>query len=595
MSIVQSNNKVIAFPFSGMNHDLKGVSRHFPKQSKLSEMAKESLKILKKIEYILQKEKQNQDRLEILKKELLYGLRSIQQELETPQHLDHSDVKKILKNIKNYAENNSSFKEKHQFHLSDQEAKSTGTQYLHSIGLDRIVNMINSASVQEPEWMARTGVLLVVDNNPNTVQVLERRLTKEGHQVLTAEDEDQALSYLQSHAVETILVDYLLFKDNLRSFLKKVETYARTGYIPLIVMGVSENMQGMERIVETGGGDFLTKPVNPILLKARVRAGLERKYAFDQRVKRLEEMQRTRQELQVAIQDLPDGFAIFDQNNQLVTQNDKLFEFYPHLKSRETMIRGGLTFEKLLESNVAAGIYPLNSKGQLSSRQWLEEKKANFLLPASQWEETLTNGLTLSVTTYRTPDGGGALVVKDVSQDKAHHQDLTFLAYHDALTGLPNRKAFYQRLDQAMLNMSVSAKSILAVLFLDLDGFKAINDTYGHEMGDWILNQVSQRLRGCVRGGDTVARFGGDEFCVILNQVSTRRKVKMVASRMLKSVAEPYIRNDVSMKLGVSIGIGIYTPKIQDGEALLKEADIAMYAVKQQGKGQFLFFDEMAG
>jgi diguanylate cyclase (GGDEF)-like protein len=198
----------------------------------------------------------------------------------------------------------------------------------------------------------------------------------------------------------------------------------------------------------------------------------------------------------------------------------------------------------------------------------LEDKKTNFILPACQWEEALATGRTLGITTYRTPDGGGALVAKDISQDKAQHQDLTFLAYHDSLTGLPNRKAFHQKLNQSILNFKETESKVLAVLFLDLDGFKVINDSYGHEMGDWLLNQVGQRLRRRVRGDDVLARFGGDEFCITLNHASNRIKVEMVAARILKSISEPYIRNDISMTIGVSIGIGVYSVG-EDSESVL--------------------------
>lgn len=480
---------------------------------------------------------------------------------------------------------------------TEAEVNSTATQYLHSMGLDQIVDIINAASAHEPEWMSRTGTLLVLDNNPNTSQALRRRLTRDGHTVLNADSSPQAFKYLRSRKVESILVDYAVLKDALPDFVMTLERDPHIGYIPVIVIGAPGSVEALQQIVGSGTTlgvvDYLAKPVNPALLKMRIQTALEKKYAFEQRQKRVQEMQRTREELEAAIQDLPDGFAIFDQADRLVMHNDKLFDFYPHLKNREEMMRGGLTFEKFLESNITAGIYAFDAKE--ASRQWIKEKKANFLLPASQWEESLASGLALSVTTYRTPDGGGALVAKDISKDKAQHQDLTFLAYHDPLTGLPNRKAFCQKLDQSLRAAQESRKGLLAVLFLDLDGFKAVNDSWGHEMGDWLLNQVGLRLRRCIRGNDLLARFGGDEFCIILNHAASRTKVRMVATRILKTVSQPYIRNDASLAVGVSIGISLYSTKTEDGESLLKEADAAMYAAKQEGRGKFRFYDEISG
>jgi diguanylate cyclase (GGDEF)-like protein len=113
-------------------------------------------------------------------------------------------------------------------------------------------------------------------------------------------------------------------------------------------------------------------------------------------------------------------------------------------------------------------------------------------------------------------------------------------------------------------------------------------------MGDWLLNQVGQRLRRCIRGDDLLARFGGDEFCIILNHAANRAKVEMVANRILKSISDPYIRDGIAMHVGVSIGIGVYTRGIEDSETLLKEADTALYEVKESGKGAFRFFDEIS-
>lgn len=570
--------------FDNIESYLVELAQHFPKKSAAAIEIQNSLHILKKINKNIVATKKNKGEMAKLKNQISGQIKKIQDFIHEEKDEQSKDLKQIFQGFVE------SLQEHFLLDYGLQET-STGTQFLHSKGFDQIVSMINAASLHEPEWMSRTGTLLILDDNPNTSQALMRRLTREGHVVLNAVNESEGFACLRSHAVEAILVDYLIFQNQICNFLKKVEADALIGYIPVIVIGAPENSDVMEKITELGVGDYLAKPVNPTLLKMQVHAVLEKKYAFEQRVKRSQEMQRTRQELEAAIQDLPDGFGIFDQNNHLVMHNDKLFEFYPHLKYREEMTRGGLTFEGYLEANLAAGIYLFEN--ERARRVWIAEKKANFFLPASQWEESLSNGLVLGITTYRTPDGGGALVVKNISQDKAHHQDLTFLAYHDSLTGLLNRKAFHQKLSQSIFRVKNSKTALLAVLFLDLDGFKIINDSHGHDMGDWLLNQVGQRLRRCLRGDDTLARFGGDEFCIILNDPVNHAKIKLVANRILKSISNPYIRENISMSVGVSIGIGIYSPGSEDSESLLKKADEAMYVVKQSGKGRFCFYDEL--
>ena len=579
------NRKRSRRPLQTVESYLELRAMKFSKGSMPLKKVKESMTIMKKMEHALGEAENTSKQIEALKRQMSQNMSMMNAFLADQKEEGIVELRKTVYNLE------CSLQEQGILVDGDQEL-STATQFLHSMGFDQIVNMINAASVYEPEWMSRTGALLVLDHNPNTSQALVRRLTREGHTVFTAETEAQAFSWLNSKPIETILVDYLMFKDDIYAFLKKIEEDPNLGYIPIIVIGAPERNEIMEKITESGVGDYLAKPVNPALLKMRVHAVLEKKYAFEQRLKRSKEMQRTRKELESAIQDLPDGFAIFDQENRMVMHNDRLFGFYPHLKHRIEMVRGGLTFEKFIEANVSAGSYLFEE--EKGSSDWILEKKANFMLPASQWEESLANGTVLGITTYRTPDGGGALVAKDISKDKAKHKDLTFLAYHDSLTGLPNRKAFHQKLTQSIHNANNLSGQILAVLFLDLDGFKAINDTYGHEMGDWLLNQVGQRLRSCVRGDDVVARFGGDEFCIILNHATSRAKIKSIARRILKSVTNPFIREGVSMSIGVSIGIGVYSKGIKDSEALLKEADSAMYRVKQSGKGRFEFYDEMS-
>lgn len=167
---------------------------------------------------------------------------------------------------------------------------------------------------------------------------------------------------------------------------------------------------------------------------------------------------------------------------------------------------------------------------------------------------------------------------------------LAYLAYHDPLTGLANRQLFYQRVKQALTE---SAQPTLGVLFLDLDGFKRINDSYGHEVGDWLLCQVSQRLQKCTRRQDTVSRFGGDEFSILIKQNMTSAFLEKVAKRVIEAVHLPYQKEGVSLSIGISIGIALCPENSQDFETLISQADDAMYAVKQSGKGHYKFYRDL--
>ena len=172
---------------------------------------------------------------------------------------------------------------------------------------------------------------------------------------------------------------------------------------------------------------------------------------------------------------------------------------------------------------------------------------------------------------------------------KQAESHLTFFANHDPLTGLPNRAMFNQRLTQALARAQRFNKMV-AILFVDLDRFKVINDTLGHDAGDRLLKQLAVRLRECLREGDTVGRQGGDEFVVLIEDVADPSQVTGVVRKIIDTVAQPYLLATHERHVTASIGISIYPDDGQDQQTLLKNADIAMYRAKEQGRNNFQFY-----
>ncbi|MBS3936402.1 MAG: EAL domain-containing protein [Sulfuritalea sp.] len=177
----------------------------------------------------------------------------------------------------------------------------------------------------------------------------------------------------------------------------------------------------------------------------------------------------------------------------------------------------------------------------------------------------------------------------DISDRKAVEERIRYLALHDALTGLANRHCFESRLEQALLSAE-REKSSLAVLFIDLDRFKTINDTLGHPVGDQLLQEAARRLQACVRASDIVARLGGDEFVVVLSQVAAPADAAAVADKILQSLASPYAIEGQRLHVTASVGIGVYPDDGGDAVALMKNADTALYHAKDTGRNQFQFF-----
>ena len=181
----------------------------------------------------------------------------------------------------------------------------------------------------------------------------------------------------------------------------------------------------------------------------------------------------------------------------------------------------------------------------------------------------------------------------DVTERRTAVERAFFLANHDALTGLPNIRLARDRLATA-LYYSRRHATIGAVLFIDLDNFKQFNDAYGHDVGDQVLQKIASRLSSCIREMDTVARFGGDEFLVILSELQEAEEAELIASRIAQTIAQPILTDDIIRKntpdhLGASIGIALFPGDSENGEELIRMADEAMYVVKKSGKGGYRF------
>jgi diguanylate cyclase (GGDEF)-like protein/PAS domain S-box-containing protein len=184
---------------------------------------------------------------------------------------------------------------------------------------------------------------------------------------------------------------------------------------------------------------------------------------------------------------------------------------------------------------------------------------------------------------------GAVIVFRDVSVARAMAQQMTHSAQHDFLTGLPNRMLLNDRVSHAILLAPRHLKKV-ALLFLDLDGFKHINDSLGHPIGDKLLQSIGRRLVDCVRSSDTVSRQGGDEFVVLLSEMEQSEDAAITARRMLHSVAEAHCINDRDLHITTSIGVSVFPDDGLDAETLIKNADIAMYQAKENGRQSYQFF-----
>lgn len=184
---------------------------------------------------------------------------------------------------------------------------------------------------------------------------------------------------------------------------------------------------------------------------------------------------------------------------------------------------------------------------------------------------------------------GTSGVARDISERKKAEETITFQAFHDLLTKLPNRTLFVDRLEMAIVQ-AFRRKEKLAVMFLDIDRFKLVNDTYGHQVGDQLLREFAMRVRSCLRTGDTLARQGGDEFTALLPTISKKEDVHIVAEKILSELRKPFVVAETQFLATTSIGIAVYPDDSSRAEDLICCADMAMYQVKVQGKNGYLDF-----
>jgi diguanylate cyclase (GGDEF)-like protein/PAS domain S-box-containing protein len=253
--------------------------------------------------------------------------------------------------------------------------------------------------------------------------------------------------------------------------------------------------------------------------------------------------------------------------------------------------------EQLLAEVPASGHPSLIDPAQM--KQWSQALENNGTIRSVELEVPCKDGtrkwVLMNVRATRNADGVVVHdgTVEDITERKLAQQQVNYLAYYDALTGLPNRMLLRDRLNTAVAAASRRGCGA-ALLFLDLDRFKIINDSLGHSVGDLLLQQVASRLKKEIREEDSVARVGGDEFLIVLTSAEGVDQVTAIATRIVESVTGEFVIQGHSLNITCSLGISMFPEHGQDGEALIKNADAAMYAAKEQGCNAFCFFtDEM--
>jgi len=312
-----------------------------------------------------------------------------------------------------------------------------------------------------------------------------------------------------------------------------------------------------------------------ILLYVAARLSLLR--ALGNQLRRLNEQNRR---FDSALNNISQGVCFFDGDQRLVLANRRYAEIYGLPTSS---IQPGTSLSAVVMARVAA-----NTSPNTSPEEYLRSREAVAALnrPSDTLVE-LCDGQVIDIHHRPLPDGGWVATHEDITERRRIEERMVFMARHDSLTGLPNRQRFHECMKDATAAQKEGEH--VAVLCLDLDRFKAVNDTFGHPIGDALLCAVANRLRSCIRQQDLVVRLGGDEFAIVQVAPEQPFRARALANRVIEVLGQPFDLGDKQVAIGVSVGIALGQVGA-DADLLLKNADLALYRAKADGRGNYCMF-----
>lgn len=336
--------------------------------------------------------------------------------------------------------------------------------------------------------------------------------------------------------------------------------------------------------------DAIAEKIGKALGDKRVASGLEVKL-FWQMVTNLkqvkEELEKSQSQLQAIIHNALDGIIMINEHGEIQGFNPAAEQIFGY--SRQDILGKDV---KLLMPE------PIRSEHETFIGQYMQTGLSKMIGQRGREVTAIRkNGeqFPMEISVSEMVLGGQQYfvgIIRDITERKLTEQKIAYLAHHDYLTDLPNRALFMNSLEHSVCLAKRNTYKV-SVLFLDLDGFKKINDTLGHETGDLLLQEVAKRLKAVIRDSDTVARVGGDEFVFILDNIGSEENASLTAKKIIAALSEPFKLKEQSCHVGGSIGISTYPDDSNQIGELIKQADDAMYLAKQSGKNTYKLHREL--
>jgi len=438
--------------------------------------------------------------------------------------------------------------------------------------------------------MNDTPKILIVDDDASTRFLAKTTLARAGLEVVEAADGEPALRMMAAQAPDLVLLDVSMPEMDGFSVCAAIRRMPETGRVPILMMTSLDDVESINRAFEVGATDFITKPVNWVILAHRVRYMLrtsrsaealraaERRLSNAQRLGRMGDwewdLKRDRIELSAEM------YSILGLDPAEQRLDFECFMQAVHWEDAQVVLHN-------IHGTAASG-----RPASFDHRIMHKDGTVRFVHQQIEATQTGENGEVHAL----------AGAVQDVTQRHLDEERIRQLAYYDPLTGLPNRVLFSEHLRKEIARARRDG-TMVAVMVLDLDQFKQVNDTLGHEVGDDLLRSVGQRLQECLRGADVVmrdrlagspvefARLGGDEFTLLLGGLKHREDAGVVAQRLMTSMSEPFRVGEQETYTSTCIGVALYPEHGEDPTTLLMNADTATYRAKMKRRSSVEFYD----
>ena len=405
-------------------------------------------------------------------------------------------------------------------------------------------------------------LILVVDDDPGARLLAAAHLRKAGFATVEAADGGQAVSAYEQFRPDLVLMDAVMPGLDGFAAIQEIRRCPGGDQVPVLMMTGLDDMASIHRAYEVGATDFAVKPVNWVVLGHRLGYILRSSRAFL-------DLASSEGNTRALLRAIPDRIFRIGPDGTILD----LIEDREPLTIRASHDWVGRKLPEVLPMQAAETMMRCAELARTSREVQMLEYPQVAGPDDPSFEARIVS----------IPEGESLVIVRDITDRRRSDQRLAYLAYHDALTGLPNRVTFNDRLALDLARAARRAE-VVAVVLLDLDLFKQVNDTLGHPVGDRLLVAVGERLRAVIRDTDTVARISGDEFCLILPDQRDVHAAIEAVTRVHQAFSAPFLLDGQEVTMTASLGISLYPSNGETPEALVKNADIAMFRAKAKGR-----------